>query len=210
MRREGEPDFSFHAFDYLRIVGLSFSTRYDDLQRRYIEMFSEKLRVYIVPQAFIRDSDELEDYEASTLAQGYEGVMLRIPNSGYKFGRSTEREGGLVKVKRFADAEAEIIGFVEAMQNTNEATLDAFGRTERSSVKAGLVGKDTLGALVVRSPDGIEFNIGTGFTAEQRRELWATRHFLVGQLVTYKFFPHGVKEAPRHPVFKSFRSKDDL
>jgi DNA ligase-1 len=66
--------------------------------------------------------------------------------------------------------------------------------------------------LVVRfadDPDGTTFNIGTGFTASQRAEFWANRHEIVDQLVTFKYFDHGIKEAPRHPVFKSFRHIED-
>jgi DNA ligase-1 len=149
------------------------------------------------------------DRESDFLEQGYEGMMIRHPDSRYKYGRSTEREGGLVKVKRFTDAEAEVIGFVEEMHNGNEAKTDALGHTERSTEKAGLVGKGTLGALVVRDAQGRVFNIGTGFTAVQRADLWLRQPDYLGSLVTFKYFDHGIKESPRHPVFKSFRAKED-
>jgi DNA ligase-1 len=47
---------------------------------------------------------------------------------------------------------------------------------------------------------GVEFNIGTGFTAEDRaKKDW------VGLIVKYKFFPIGVKDKPRHPVYLGLR-----
>lgn len=207
MRKDGEPDFSFHAFDYLRIMGLSFASRYEDLERRQYEEGAP--RAYLVPHETIRNHGFLLKYEHECLALGYEGVMLRDPEGGYKYGRSTERERGLVKLKRFSDAEAIVIGFEEEMHNGNEATRDALGRTERSSTRAGLVGKGTLGALQVRSGDGQVFNIGTGFTAEQRAEIWRNHPAYFGATAKYKYFAHGVKDAPRHPVFLGFRAKED-
>jgi hypothetical protein len=73
--------------------------------------------------------------------------MLRDPNGPYKFGRSTRKEGYLLKLKRFCDSEAEVIGVVELMHNGNEAKTNALGRTERSTRKAGKTGMGVLGAL---------------------------------------------------------------
>lgn len=216
MSKKGAPDFSFHAFDLVRITGLSFGSRFEDLDTRFATgpgvHGADPARVWVVPHKLIRNHEELTHFEHECLALGYEGVMLRDPEGGYKFGRSTEREGGLVKLKRFSDAEAEIVGYVEEMHNANEATRDALGNTERSTAKAGLVGKGTLGAWVVRysdDPDGTEFSIGTGLTAAQRADFWVRRHELLGALVKFKFFDHGIKEAPRHPVFLGFRAKED-
>lgn len=205
MRKDGEPDFTFHPFDYWNPPG-TFTERYSDLA---VWAVGEP-RVFVVPHRLIRTHDELNHYERECLALGYEGIMIRDPDETYKCGRSTEREGGLVKVKRFSDAEAEVIGFEEEMHNGNEATRDALGRTERSSVRAGLVGKGTLGALVVRSADGIVFAIGTGFDAAERAHIWETRDSYMGAIAKYKFFAHGVKDAPRHPVFLGFRHKEDM
>ncbi|MFL9902162.1 ATP-dependent DNA ligase [Paraburkholderia fungorum] len=204
MRKGGEPDFTFNAFD---LVG------HGDFEWRYRTVACAAGgtgRLRVVPQNTAHGPNELDHLEAAYLQQGYEGMMIRRPDSLYKFGRSTEREGGLVKVKRFTDAEAEVIGFEEEMKNENTSKTNALGNTERSSVASGLVGKDTLGALRCRSAEGIEFNIGTGFTADLRRTLWDNRESLTGQFVKYKHFQHGVKDAPRHPVFLGFRHKDDM
>jgi DNA ligase-1 len=214
MSKKGEPDFTFHVFD--RVVSYfalntSFQARRSMV--RSLTNYRKNPRVRAVEQLLRTNLDDLDTLESCYLADGYEGMMIRNPEESYKFGRSTEREGGLVKVKRFTDAEAEVIGFVEEMHNENEATRSETGATERSTSKAGLVGKGTLGALVCRhidDPDGTTFNIGTGFTAAQRVDFWERRHEIVEQLVTFKYFNHGIKEAPRHPVFKSFRAKEDM
>ena len=68
----------------------------------------------------------------------------------------------------------------------------------------------TMGALIVRDiVTGVEFNIGTGFTAADRREWW---EWFVAQtertpkpVVKYKSFPIGTKDKPRHPVYLGLR-----
>jgi DNA ligase 1 len=139
-------------------------------------------------------------------------VMLRHrsgPKSRYKFGRSTAKEGTLLKLKRFTDDEAVIVGFEEELFNGNAAVVDELGHTKRSSHQENMVGKGRLGAMVCKTRDGVEFRIGTGFVASQRQELWDTRSSLVGKLVKYKHFPIGAKTAPRFPVFLGFRSEID-
>ena len=98
----------------------------------------------------IADAVQLAAYEEECLAAGYEGVMVRTPDSPYKCGRSTEREGWLLKIKRFEDAEAVVLESYEGMTNQNAAELDAFGRTKRSLAQAGMVGRGELGGFIVR------------------------------------------------------------
>ncbi len=156
----------------------------------------------------IEDRSQLDAYEAEQVALGHEGIMLADPNARYKFGRATTKGGELLKVKRFIDAEAVIIGMEEEMFNGNEAETNELGRTKRSTAKDGLVGKGTMGALIVRDvTTGIEFNIGTGFTAADRSNFWFSRklHLQAATPIKYKHFPIGGKDKPRHPVFLGFR-----
>lgn len=218
MKKSGEPDFTFYVFD--KVSSVSFDARQNILEDDIKAIYARypELDIRIVPQVLCVSQADLDTNEAHWLAEGYEGMMIRSPDGAYKFGRSTERAGGLVKVKRFTDAEAIVVGFEEEMHNANEATRNATGRTERSTAQAGLVGKGTLGALRVampvdsRIPDSpsIVFNIGTGFTASQRREMWEDRIKLVGSVVKFKHFDHGTVDAPRHPVFMGFRHPEDM
>ena len=169
------------------------------------------------PQLVLHDQvicKTLEDvlaYEAKCLEDGHEGLILRSPDAPYKMGRSTVNEGYLLKLKRFSDFEATVIGFEERMENTNEKTTNELGRSKRSSHQAGKVGRGDLGALVCRTNEGIEFNVGTGFDDATRQNLWALRNTdLVGRIAKIKSFDIGVKDKPRHPVFLGWRSKLDL
>jgi len=153
---------------------------------------------------------ELLEIEESYLNEGYEGVIIRNSKGKYKYGRCTMKEANAFKLKRFEDAEATIVGFEEEMHNGNEAETNELGRTKRSTSKAGLRGKGTLGALVCRTSDGIEFNIGSGFDSDDRTNFWRDKEQLKGAIVKYKHFPIGVKDKPRHPIFLGFRDKMDM
>lgn len=236
MSQSKTPDFQFHVFDRFPDddwsgdnTAIPFEQRFANAARRVKQaqqkwntiavrerlLGSPKLMtecpIVLVEHQLITNHDDLLAYEAKCLAEGWEGVMVRSLTGGYKQGRSTQREGGLLKIKRFVDNEAIVIGFEEQMKNNNVKTVNELGRSKRSSHQAGKEGKGTLGALVCRDVlTGVEFNIGTGMDDALRAHIWANRDECMSRAVTYKSFPVGVKDAPRHPVFKSFREKWDM
>jgi DNA ligase-1 len=213
MSREGEPDFVYWVFDFWTAPTMPFGERLQIMQRAKRDgVFEGQTRVQLLPQHLIHNQLELDAFEAVCLEQGYEGVMVRSPMGRYKYGRSTVKEGYLLKVKRFVDSEAVVIGFEEKMHNANQATTNELGYTKRSSHQENLVPAGVLGALICKDlTTGIEFNIGTGFDDVARKQIWDNRPNYLHQLVTYKHFANaGVKVAPRFPVFKAFRSALDL
>lgn len=159
----------------------------------------------------IQDQKELLDYSSFAEQAGYEGVVIRNPKSYYKNGRSTANEGGMGKIKSFVDSEAEIISFEEMYHNENDQEENELGLAKRSKDSFGLVPAGILGALVVRDlKTNLVFKVGSGFTKEQRELIWNNKESFKGQIITYKYFPKGIKELPRHPVFKFFRAKEDM
>lgn len=204
MSRDGRPDVRFFAFDHVENLLLPYMVRSQRILRY------NRACVVSLEQNLIANLEELFDFENACLELGYEGLILRRLDGTYKCGRSTVKEGYLLKLKRFTDDEAVIINFEERQHNGNTATVSELGRTKRSSHKAGKSGRGDLGALVVRHKDGIEFNIGTGFTDAEREDIWNNRDQYLGKLVKYKSFLVGVKSAPRHPSFLGFRSEIDV
>lgn len=202
MSVEGEPDVYFYVFDKTEITGTSFSERFAELKNRVQTFKAPGLK--FVPHKLIKDSFKLKLYEEEMLEKGYEGVMLRSIEGPYKFGRSTLKEGYLMKVKQFKDSEAIVKAMIELEHNENELTKDELGRAKRSSHKAGKVKAGVLGSILVRDIySGVEFNIGAGFMDDERERFW--EHGLVGKTIKYKYFPTGSKDKPRFPVFLGIR-----
>ena len=208
MSIEGEPDFKVWLFDYV-------DPHQDEILPYYLRIlnfptFPNNGQYILLSGTTIKNQEELDTYEGICLEEGYEGIMLRDPMGTYKFGRSTVRDNILLKVKRFIDDEAVVIGFKEKMHNENEAQKDAFGRTKRSSSILGLVGANTTGAIIAENKKGQVVEVGSGLNDLMRDEIWNNKHKYLGRLVKYKYFPQGVKELPRHPVFLGFRDEEDL
>lgn len=207
MSFEGEPNFTYFVFD-VHNVDVPYTLRHKSLQTKMLDLPD---CIQELDQTICHNEAEVLAYEEMCVNLGYEGIILRSPIAPYKFGRSTVKEGYLLKVKRFDDSEAEIIGFEEEMFNGNEAQTNELGRTKRSTAQDGLTGKSTLGAFTVRDlVSCIEFSIGTGLTAADRQHFWNNQQSLVGQTLKYKYFAVGVKTKPRHPVFLGLRAHQDL
>lgn len=110
---------------------------------------------------------------------GYEGIIVRHQMAPYERKRSTL----VMKFKPKQQDEYEVIGVTEE--------IDKDGNP-----------KDRLGALICRSGDGNTFNVGTGFTDEDRVKLWDIQGILPGMIATVKYqhITSGNK-VPRFPVF---------
>ena len=110
------------------------------------------------------------------IVAGGEGLMLHRADAPYETGRSSS----LLKLKSLHDAEARVIGHVA-------------GRGRH---------KGRLGALRVRSEQGVEFLLGTGFSDAQRDSPPA-----IGTLVSYTHRGHTAGSVPRFASFLRLRSE---
>lgn len=212
----GIPDFKFWMFDLVDPNNLEqpYFRRIELLRSWYEE--TSPMNVVAVPTVTLTDLQDLRDYETLCIDRGFEGIMLRAPNGPYKCGRSTLRQGWLLKRKPFDDSEARIIGFEERMTNTNELELNELGLAKRSSSKAGKVPMGTLGKFIATDIHGlfpgVELKIGTGkgLTDELRKKVWMNRDAWMGRIIKYKFQRIGTKDAPRIPIFLGERHAEDI
>ena len=131
----------------------------------------------VVPQWEINNAEELRAKMAEITAAGGEGMMLRRKDSPHRGGRN----GDLLKLKPFADAEATVLAHLPG--------------------KGKFLGM--LGSLEVENDDGIRFRVGSGFTAAERKSPPP-----VGARITYKYNGFTNSGKPRFPVFLRVR-KDE-
>lgn len=228
MSRDGRPEFTYHVFDWYQTHDDGFPTVFDQRRARLHAWCrtSGTGLTWLKPvhQQAIRTVADLIRYEARQVAKGYEGTMIRSISGPYKFGRSTVKEGTLLKVKRWNDAEAEVINVVEQMKNENEATVDELGYTKRSTHKDNKRGKGTLGALVCKlitpaddpahpehhlTRPATVFELGTGFDDEFRQTWWNDKS-PIGLIAKFKYQDLTPDGKPRFPVFLGWRDKRDM
>lgn len=213
--KDFKDEFMYYWFDYVKDdPNKPYSARMEDM-KEYVKDHSyilEHSQARIIPlyPVVLNSPTEVIQYETKMLEENYEGVMIRNPNGRYKMGRSTLKEGILLKLKKFKDAEATVVAVQELYHNTNEKEKNELGGSKRSSKKEGLVAAGKLGSFEVINDAGERFNIGTGFTNEMREEFWNNRESLLGTTVKYKYFETGSKNAPRFPTFVGFRNPEDM
>jgi DNA ligase 1 len=109
----------------------------------------------------------MENELEKVLANGGEGLMLRDPKSYYERKRSKT----LLKVKKFLDDEAVVIGYE---------------RRPQGDIKN----------MNVRMKNGIEFHLGGGLTDKERRNPPK-----IGTTVTFKYQNLSDKGIPRFPIY---------
>lgn len=205
MKKTGEPDFTFHVFDNWSL-DYGYPLRLEDT-----EWYCTNQRVKVLHPVTIKDEAQLTLYLDGCLELGYEGVMIRQPNSKYKFGRSTVKQGILLKIKKFFDDEADLIEIIEAQHNLNEQDYDELGYSKRSSCKENLVPAGTAGSMVVKWNDK-EFRVGfgPGFTDSVKQELWDNREEFIGELVKFSYQELSKDGIPRFGKMLEIRHPDDL
>lgn len=208
MSIKGEPDVALWAFDHT-------SHPNDEYHKRYGRLGLDLSNVVKMMHHPCEDEDDILAIEERYLGLNYEGVMGRAfhgPASWYKFGRATAKSGTLWKLKRLDDFEAQIIGFEEELANENEATKDELGHTKRSSHQENKVGKGTMGVMLLRTADGVEFRCGIfkGFNASWKLYVWQHQAEFIGLWGKIQKFSHGEKDKPRHPRFLGIRSPLDM
>lgn len=146
-------NIKFMIFDAPLVKG-TFKKRLSVLEKKLAEKPNDVVRM--LKQTVCNDKDHLAVLMDKILGIKGEGVMLKDPESHYEGKRSYS----LLKVKKFDDAEATVIGHLKG--------------TGRCS--------GMCGAIQVREKDGTEFKIGSGFDDAQRR-----KPPKIGSIVTFKF-----------------------
>ena len=130
---------------------------------------------------------EFDKLNKTALAEGYEGLMIKPINEGYK----CKRSHAWLKVKPFI-----------------EVTLKVIALEEGTGKNEGM-----LGALVVEGEDDGKFfhvNVGSGLSDDMRKDVWAAQDKVMGQLVEVRADAATIGQdsdtwSLRFPRFKTFR-----
>lgn len=208
-----DEEFTFLVFDSYQNPEAPFEERLAWAHEAVDKLKPEFPWLHPVEHRLLLDQQQVMQFLEEVEGWGGEGIMGRSLEGKYKMGRSTMRQSWLWALKPYADAEAEIIGFEEELENQNEAELDERGYTKRSGHKENMVPKGRLGKFVCRSPEFNEtFSVGAGIglTHALRQKVWDNQDQYLGRTLKYKYQAVGVKDRPRQPKFMGFRAKEDM
>lgn len=140
-------------FEYPLAAG-NFRQRLQDLQNSVGKLQISWLRV--IQQEPVKSVEQIEARLKQLMLQKAEGLVLHLANAEFEAGRSEF----VYKLKPQHDAEAKVIA-IQAGQGKYQGMM---------------------GALLLETPEGKRFKLGTGFDDEQRRNPPQ-----IGTLVTYRY-----------------------
>jgi DNA ligase 1 len=179
VRKDMPIDAEWRGISYMVFELPNANGTFEVRAKRIVEIVKQAniLHLKAVAQFRVRDETQLKRRLKQVVDEGGEGLMLHRADAAYVTGRSDV----LLKLKLLLDAEAKVIAYTA-------------GRGKY---------KGKLGALVVETPEGVRFKLGTGFSDAQRENPPK-----IGSLVTYTY--RDITKAGK-PKFASFlRERKDI
>ncbi len=231
---EGTPFTLWWLFDYVspETRTLTYENRLFCLEHRVTELLKQPelsdLTRHLRPIEWVmcESLEQLLELDNKWLEEGYEGTIVRDPKGLYKQGRSTVKEGGLLRIKRFIESEAVVIKLIEGETNNNEAQTNELGLQFRSSHQENMVPNGQVGSMLCRAVKDVfdpqdssklliskdqEITVAPGkMTKEERKHYFENPHLILDKVIKFQFFPKGVKDKPRFPTFQTFRAASDI
>lgn len=142
-----------------------------------------------------------------------EGVMLRHKKMPYFHGRSSATNPGLIRSVFRETREYEVVGFQPRKKNVSISFQDERGLLKKSRKQQDLVEVPQLGALVCKTPKGEIFSVGTGFSEQERTDMFMeilkNPEAFNGKQAKISSKAFNETQVPREPVFEGFRESFD-
>lgn len=181
---------------------------YTPLKDRINHHVPEGASVQFVTQNLMHTREEIDSFFKTALDTGYEGLILRDPNSPYKYGRSTLKEEFMLKVKPFETEDLEVINVIERMENLNESFKNELNQSTKRNTKEDKQGTGIASCFEVIYNNLLMKVTLTG-TEDFRREIWENKEKYIGRIIEVKGMKIGAKDVLRHPTFMRFRKDRD-
>ncbi len=137
-QKEAEMFIQFHCYDCFD--GSKEDFPFKDRILFVMMEFDTSGIVIPVYTAACFDQEELDEHYADFLGMGYEGQMIRVPESAYE----NKRSKFLLKRKEFIDEEFEILGMIEGEGNLTGMVGSLEFEKDGESFTAGLKGSHEL------------------------------------------------------------------
>ena len=189
--------FDLLPLEYFKkgIYEKSYFSRIEQLKKINERFFVQSQIINIIDSVNVdldteKGEIEFKNFNKNSIINGYEGIMIKDPESFYECKRSTT----WLKSKPFIEISLEVKDYEEGT-----------GRN-----------KGKLGAIIAEGIDedkNFKTNVGSGFTDLQRKEFWEEKDKLIGQIIEIRAdsiskSQDGENWSLRFPRFKSFRGFD--
>ena len=189
--------FDLLPLEYFKkgIYEKSYFSRIEELKKIHERFFIQSHVINIIDSVNVdldteKGEIEFKNFNKNSIINGYEGIMIKDPESFYECKRSTT----WLKSKPFIEISLEVKDYEEGT-----------GRN-----------KGKLGAIIAEGIDedkNFKTNVGSGFTDLQRKEFWEDKDKLIGQIIEIRAdsiskSQDGENWSLRFPRFKSFRGFD--
>lgn len=163
-------DVNYHIFDmipYDEWVSEKFKAkafdRYKNLETFFQNMANKPSNLKLVDRVPVSTLDEILELEKQYIAEGYEGVMVN-PNIPYYKGKKSNK---MLKFKTFHSMDCKVVGVYEGKPGTK------------------YVG--TLGGLNVIQENGVTCDVGSGFSDQERDEIWNNPQAIMDRIVEIEY-----------------------
>lgn len=206
LKNEHIPEsLKFYCFDYLipEENTISFKDRID-----YLFDISVEFKDTMIPvkHVVVNNAQEVELYFEEVLKDNYEGLIIRNPDSLYKFGRCTVRENNAYKLKPWKTEDAKIIGFVQATEVNEdvEKTTTELGMSRTSKRQEDRHSIERASGFVVDF-NGKELTVPIAMTDAQKEYIWLHQEEYLNKFIEFRYMTVGMKDLPRIPKFIRMR-----
>lgn len=145
----------------------------------YLQFENGELQMQIVPQVKVTGYDNIMTLHNKYVEEGWEGVVVRDPDSLYKFGA---RGNAMIKFKMYKDDCFKVVG-----------------------IEPGLRGAEDM-VFILETKTGITFKAKPLGDRATKQEYWDNFEFKYkGHIGECKFFYYSDEGVPLQPAFKAFR-----
>jgi len=129
--------------------------------------------INLIPQYICKNKKDLDKFLEKIITKKGEGIIIKNPNLTY----INKRNENILKVKKFYDMEGLVVDI-----NYNNSKMKS---------------------LVLKLEDGTIFNLGNGFSDEER-----VNHPKIGDTVTFKYYDFTKNSKPKFASFLRVREKE--
>lgn len=167
-------------FDLIDMADKPLTARVKEMENLKESIEKTRFITFLKYHKIPNDYRKIAEIASEYIKGGDEGIIIKHPHKPYEFKRSNY----WLKFKNKETIDLKVIGYYPGEKNT--------------------MFENMLGGLIL-DYNGEELRCGSGFSEDERKELWATITDTIGMYVEVSYMEATETGSLRHPVFERFR-----